>query len=458
MMQMDLKKVYLLPLDHRTILESDLRNLLVKYSENPNSSLIKYLRANMGKSYGVCYSVYAVIKAVTDKESDIEAVLELITHEFRFKKNKVPNVLYLDEYDFIKSSSKPEVMKYLIRRYGLTYDQAENLWQSVKNDDDYNIEIMNAEIDIDDYPVNIVTYTRESLPRNRANSGKSWADMLENVQKIKDAHNNILSDIYKKDYDSSIDIDIDDPIIVFSGDWHIGGRAVDYKSLLDHWKFIYDSDGVYVITVGDLVDMFIEFKNKAVIFSQIVTPTEQLYILKTFLEDMFEAGKIAAVAVSEQSVHDSGVKAVAGIELYNLLFQDYRDNVAFFHNRGIFTVNTPSGSITIAIQHKGSGSRIDPFRGNYNMYRDYYQDALIYVSAHHHTGGYASAVYGSKRRVMINIGAFKKNDVFSLSYFNKTEESTSYGVYLKDGRVRMVSDDIQALYDYREVIRNREGN
>jgi predicted phosphodiesterase len=115
---------------------------------------------------------------------------------------------------------------------------------------------------------------------DRKNIGNSIEDYLlhliqhqEELQKFDDRQTSV-----------TLDIKDDKPIgIVFSGDWHVGGLYTAHKEMLDDFKMISETDGLYNITMGDYADNYNSGSHKGGWIEQIDNPDKQ----KDIIEHLF---------------------------------------------------------------------------------------------------------------------------------------------------------------------------
>lgn len=93
--------------------------------------------------------------------------------------------------------------------------------------------------------------------------------------------------------EATVWIKTDDPIaVVFSSDWHFGSLAMSYAEWRAAIDFILTTPGVYVATVGDLIENTVSFKNLAHVWEQVVSPALQRKAIGSLLRELADAGKI----------------------------------------------------------------------------------------------------------------------------------------------------------------------
>lgn len=119
---------------------------------------------------------------------------------------------------------------------------------------------------------------------NRKNVGNTIEEYIEHLIK----HQETLQQF--DDRQTSITLDIKDtkPIgIVFTGDWHIGGLYTAHKEMIEDFKTISNTDGLYNIAMGDYADNYNSNSHKGGIFEQQENPDKQKelihYLFKKYL-------------------------------------------------------------------------------------------------------------------------------------------------------------------------------
>lgn len=115
---------------------------------------------------------------------------------------------------------------------------------------------------------------------NRKNVGNTIEDYIQHLIK----HQEELQQFDDRQTSVTCDIKDDKPIgIVFSGDWHVGGLYTAHKEMLDDFKLISETDGLYNITMGDYADNYNSGSHKGGWIEQIDNPDKQ----KDIIEHLF---------------------------------------------------------------------------------------------------------------------------------------------------------------------------
>ena len=423
-----------------------IEQLLEEFIDSDQSQSFKYFLVSVydvsgSTAYRVELQMRAFLYSIYGKDIklDKDGALTLLDYiQNNLIEEREPNrdkvQLTYEDMEFISNNSRHDSALYLISKYHLTAKRAL-----------YLIDTFNKKgkiVQVESSVKRAYNNVSDDITKDIEYDGVTWREMLRDVNVISDL-NKKYGDFYSENY--TYEINHDNPIIVFTSDWHLGSRYTDYRELMKHWEFLLQ-DNVYTIVVGDLVDMFLEFKNKSVIHSQIVNPTFQIKLLKSYLEEAFATGRFIAVGLSEQMSHDQAMKVLGGIDIYSILFEKYAKNVAFMRNKGHIYLKVLDQQYEIAIGHKVSASKLNPFLGALNLCRYFYPNADVLVTAHTHNPASAEVYYAGKKRALINLGAFKIGDDFSVSYFDPVNKPIMKAVVLsgKEKEVRVFGDTTEA--------------
>lgn len=116
---------------------------------------------------------------------------------------------------------------------------------------------------------------------DRKNIGNTIEDYLDHLIK----HQEELQKFDDRQTSVTLDVDDDKPIgIVFTGDWHVGGLYTAHKEMIEDFKAISETDGLYNITMGDYADNYNSGSHKGGMFEQIENPDVQ----KELIEHLFK--------------------------------------------------------------------------------------------------------------------------------------------------------------------------
>lgn len=109
---------------------------------------------------------------------------------------------------------------------------------------------------------------------------------LEDAQGLWDAIIGIQEASAKfKTYQDSCTLTIEDdkPVgVAFWSDWHLGGNGVDHRRFLEDRQLIRDTEGLYVVGMGDYKDNNLQTGHKGAVYEQVVPPgTQDILVLET---------------------------------------------------------------------------------------------------------------------------------------------------------------------------------
>lgn len=104
-------------------------------------------------------------------------------------------------------------------------------------------------------------------------------EFIEEVIRLQDKQNRLDT----RQVDASLKIHDDKPIgIALTADWHIGGWGTDLRLLRDDVNRMADTEGLYVVFLGDAGDNYIGGAPPGAQFEQIIRPGEQFAIAEYF--------------------------------------------------------------------------------------------------------------------------------------------------------------------------------
>lgn len=212
--------------------------------------------------------------------------------------------------------------------------------------------------------------------------------------------------------------------IMFSADWHFGGCSVDYQQLEAYLDLVLNTPNLYLITVGDLIDNFVNFKNVMPILSQLWSPKEQAEWLSLVIQQYKEKGKwIASCWGNHDIERDEKILGSSTIK------QRLGENFIYFNNKGILMLNVNDIKYSILLSHKFAGHSM--YNPNHSQGRAYREDfpADVVVSAHIHQAAYQKNYRYMPARELgmefggechyVQVGTFNTNDGHSKRYYGK---------------------------------------
>lgn len=177
-----------------------------------------------------------------------------------------------------------------------------------------------------------------------------------------------------------VHIPIDKPIAVaLTADWHFGSLGVDYDSWEKDIKFFLDTDRLYEIAVGDLINNFIRFPTVQPILDQVIQPQHQKLFLEAVFLELVNLGKIIACAAGNHDIEfDKRIIGTSQIQEYISRL------VPFSKGKGFVQLTVGDERYTILLMHK---ERFHSYRNALHGTKREYEityPADIVVTAHTH--------------------------------------------------------------------------
>ena len=133
--------------------------------------------------------------------------------------------------------------------------------------------------------------------------------------------------------------------IAFWGDWHIGGKGVDYHLFERDRQTIINTDGLYVVGMGDYKDNFVTGVHPGSQFEQIIQPGMQDRIVLHY----WESARDKTLALV-RGCHDDWSKRLVDMDFVAACAE--RANALNFWHGGTLTLKIGSQTYTGHIRHK----------------------------------------------------------------------------------------------------------
>jgi hypothetical protein len=262
-------------------------------------------------------------------------------------------------------------------------------------------------------------------------------DVIKTIQILA---NRVKDHPKKSDYDKVV-IKTDKPIAIMkAADFHFGGLDISYESLLQHVKFLMETDNFYLQLFGDDINLMVMHKTVGA-RHDVLTPSEQIHWLESWVHDMFEKGKLISMGWGNHT--DEFTERVAGFGIVSMI-EKY--NVPYFRGLGYLDlklVNSMGNEFTypMAFAHSARfNSMINPTQGNKKMemmHAHYFGVdkplAREYITAHTHYPAFSmEGCLPNERIYYIKCGTFKNDCVYSQRYFGQGRIGIPTVVYHPD--------------------------
>lgn len=122
------------------------------------------------------------------------------------------------------------------------------------------------------------------------------------------------------------------PIVLYSGDWHLGHKATDYARWLYEISMLLRSKNTYLIDLGDDRQNSRSARHLAWILSQVLPVELQAQVIVSVTKELVDKGKLLAKIGGTHDLHFD--KGVAGQALLAWLYRQH-ESIAFFENKGL---------------------------------------------------------------------------------------------------------------------------
>lgn len=212
--------------------------------------------------------------------------------------------------------------------------------------------------------------------------------------------------------------------VTFSSDWHLGSVGCDYAGFRRDFEFLLrHHEALKLITVGDLMDNFAQFKSAEAMAQQIANPRLQLRLMEKAADELAATRQYLAACWGNHD-NERDEHSIGSSPLATLLAR----HTHYFDAKGVLTLKVgpseeESAEYTIVLTHKPpSKSMWDKTMGAKKLYHAVFP-ADIVVTAHHHAPAYTTDSHYEEARAMgfpfggtrafIATGTYKIDDLYS---------------------------------------------
>lgn len=247
--------------------------------------------------------------------------------------------------------------------------------------------------------------------------------------------------------EATVIINTDHPVSVcFSADWHLGSSATDYDQLLAHHKFIKETNDLYVITVGDLIQNTRIAKPGGLvsIFEQVIPPHLQGKVAGKLFDDIKH--KLLAACWGNHDVERD--EKLFG---ESPLAEHFSKDRPFFNGIGKLTLIVNDIPYKIMLNHKARGhSAINPLSGNYKLFQLNWA-ADVTVTAHTHNPAMSTQYNYDQKTIFIKCGSLQLEDPHADRYFGTTFWAAPTVVFMPDRK------EMTGLFSPEEAVAYMKG-
>lgn len=244
-------------------------------------------------------------------------------------------------------------------------------------------------------------YRTEDITTNKASLGDfNWRDAiqpLEALQKQFKAHKG------SQDF-ATWEIKTKKPICVLVlGDTHMGSWATNYERLIQLTDEIINTPNLYVILVGDLLQMSIKLRGVLEVSDNALPPYWQIRFLDSWLQSIKH--KVICSTFDNHSVMRE--ENAVGFSTYAEIFKRH----TIYHS-GIGHIDVKVGSqvYKIAVAHFFRGRTMyNPCHGQMRYIRMEANDREIVAAGDSHVHGVVHYMEGGKERLALNCGSIQNS-------------------------------------------------
>jgi len=291
-------------------------------------------------------------------------------------------------------------------------------WSEVKEKAIEKADELNPLFNLNEYDENIdtkndeETYELDPLIKPKMNVD-DWFDLIKQHQKL-DKLANPRNQYIRTGFPKS-----KKPIaLVFSGDWHLGGKSINYDQWIEDFKFFktLPPDQFRLILMGDLIDNFFpKFNNAEAVFG-LISPTNQMKFIGKILDEIAPYIDVACWGNHDNEWQE---KISGSSELGEKL----QSICHYFYGKGKVDYYVGKEKYTITLSHKLKGhSWFHNLHGNIREWIN--SKSEIVVGAHKHSPGFMKDSAGVSEtgkpihRYLVQVGTYKDgDDTFTNRYY-----------------------------------------
>lgn len=254
--------------------------------------------------------------------------------------------------------------------------------------------------------------------------------------------------------EATVCIDSDRPIgVVFTGDWHIGHRGVDYARMRDDFGLIRDTDGLYAVGMGDYTDNLIAApKVPQAPDETMIRLTMQQRLFAATVRRYFSEKALAWVLGN----HDHWTDRTTGLHPVMELARE--TGRPYLHHGGIIHLKMPGVVYKIAVRHSFPGqSRINTLNNQRRLW-EAVAGADVVVLGHMHFADLGHQQRGGQDTIWLRSGTYKVDDDYGQQRVGlPADPRMPMVVFWPDRRQMAPFLDFRLGLDYLQYLRRREG-
>lgn len=240
-------------------------------------------------------------------------------------------------------------------------------------------------------------YNTDAIQTDKKISDFNWRDPIKPLQ--------ALQEIYKKGKDSqdfaAWEINAEKITVVVLGDVHMGSWATDYDLLIQITDEIINTPNLYVIIVGDMIQMSIKLRGVLEVSDNALPPKWQMKFLESWLEEIKH--KVICSTWDNHSVMRE--ENASGFSQYANIFGKH---VIYHDNIGHIDIKVKDQLYKVAAAHFFRGrTMLNAVHGQMRYMRMTSNDREICIAGDSHVPGIMQYEEGGKQRTAINCGSLQ---------------------------------------------------
>lgn len=237
----------------------------------------------------------------------------------------------------------------------------------------------------------------------KVRSKDNIAEFIKIMKLVKKAHENIDT----KQTEVTVRIDDDKAVaIALTSDWHIGCIGTDYQRLEEDLKLIKDTEGLYVVGLGDYKDNYIRNSPPGGQFRQIINPAMQDTLVFYYMSMV--QGKVLALV---RGCHDNWDYRNSGKDFIEALCEEV--NAANLWHGGALKIKLGNQEYLFRLRHKYKYQSSLNLENAMRRLIEFQGPADVAAEAHLHNPYVMTRRIGEKETILIRTGSYKVFDDYA---------------------------------------------
>lgn len=252
-----------------------------------------------------------------------------------------------------------------------------------------------------------------------------------------------------------IEFDTSPICLTFAADLHLGSGGVDYPRVFDEAQTIVDTDGMYLILVGDLLDNFIVPKLMSARHAASVTIEEEWTLVRKYLK--LVAPKLLA---SVSGNHESWTWVLGAVDYFKATLEQVQRGAVYDTDDAEIELRIGKVSRLLRLRHQWQGVSIYNDTHGIERAAKFGERFDIGVGAHTHRSGLVREFNnGGQTALAVLCGSYKRIDAFARRKgFPRANNSTAMSViFFADGTLLGVGSIAHAA-ELMKLYRNKTHN